>query len=56
MKIVELVIDENDDQAGIDAISVVSEPAIQETFVALNKHEILLKEVDSEKRILMGAA
>ena len=55
-KIVELVIDENDDQAGIDAISVVSEPAIQETFVALNKHEILLKEVDSEKRILMGAA
>jgi len=55
-KIVELVIDENDDQAGIDAISVVSEPAIQENFVALNKHEILLKEVDSEKRILMGAA
>ena len=55
-KIVELVIDENDDQAGIDAISVVSEPAIQENFVALKKQEVLLKEVDSEKRILMGAA
>jgi len=55
-RIVELVIDETDDQAGIDAISVVSEPAIQETFIALNKQEVLLKEVDSEKRILMGAA
>ena len=55
-RIVELVIDETDDQAGIDAISVVSEPAIQESFVALNKQEVLLKEVDSEKRILMGAA
>ena len=55
-RIVELVIDETDDQAGIDAISVVSEPAIQESFIALNKQEVLLKEVDSEKRILMGAA
>ena len=56
MKIVELVIDEADEQSGIEAISVVESPAIEENFVALNKHEILLKEVDSEKRILMGAA
>ena len=55
-KIVELVIDEADEQSGIEAISVVESPAIEENFVALNKHEILLKEVDSEKRILMGAA
>ena len=56
MKIVELVLDLEDDQAGIEAISVVESPAIEENFVALNKHEVLLKEVDSEKRILMGAA
>ena len=56
MKIVELVIDEADEQSGIEAISVVESPAIEENFIALNKHEILLKEVDSEKRILMGAA
>ena len=55
-RIVELVIDENDEQAGIEAISVVSQPAIEESFIALNKHEVLLKEVNSEKRILMGAA
>ena len=56
MKIVELVLDLTDDQAVIEAISVVESPAIEENFVALNKHEVLLKEVDSEKRILMGAA
>jgi len=56
MKIVELVLDLTDEQAGIEAISVVESPAIEENFVALNKHEVLLKEVDSEKRILMGAA
>ena len=56
MKIVELVLDLDDEQSGIEAISVVESPAIEENFVALNKHEILLKEVDSEKRILMGAA
>ena len=56
MKIVELVLDLDDEQSGIEAISVVESPAIEENFVALNKHEILLKEVNSEKRILMGAA
>ena len=56
MKIVELVLDLDDEQSGIEAISVVESPAIEENFIALNKHEILLKEVDSEKRILMGAA
>jgi hypothetical protein len=55
-KIIELVIDENDEMSGIDAVSVVSSPAIEENFIALHKHEIELKEVDTEKRILMGAA
>ena len=55
-KITELVISDENQELAIDAISLVSEPAIQESFVALNKQEGLLKEVDSEKRILMGAA
>lgn len=56
MKIIELIIDETDEQSGIEAISLVEQPAIESNFLALNKHEILLKEIDSEKRILMGAA
>ncbi len=55
-KIIELVIDENDLQTGIHAVSVVHSPAIEENFIALSKHEIELKEVDEEKKILMGAA
>ena len=55
-KIIELVIDENDLQTGIHAVSIVHSPAIEENFIALSKHEIELKEVDSEKKILMGAA
>jgi hypothetical protein len=56
MKIVELVIDDKDKLSGIDAVSVVQSPAIEENFIYLSKHEIELKEVDAEKRILMGAA
>jgi len=48
--------DENDLQTGIHAVSVVHSPAIEENFIALSKHEIELKEVDAEKKILMGAA
>lgn len=55
-KIIELVIDENDLQTGIHAVSVVHSPAIEENFIALAKHELELKEVDTEKKILMGAA
>ena len=56
IKLVELVIDEENDFAGIQAISIVDEPAIEEDFVALKSHEIKLAEVDKEKKILMGAA
>ena len=56
MRIVELIIDEQDEQSGIDAISVVMSPAIESNFIHLSKHEIELKEVDAEKRIIMGAA
>ena len=56
MRIVELIIDEKDLDSGISAVSVVESPAIEENFVALKKHELELKEIDNEKRILMGAA
>ena len=56
MKIIELVIDDKDETSGIDAVSVVSSPAIEENFIALNKHEVELKKIDEEKRLLMGAA
>jgi phage head maturation protease len=56
MEIIELLIDETKIETGINAVSVVESPAIEENFVALNKHEVELKEVDNEKRILMGAA
>lgn len=55
MKIIELILDEEQEYAGIDAISVVEHPAIEEDFVALKSAEIKLAEVDTEKRILMGA-
>jgi len=56
MKIVELILNESDEKAGIDAISVVESPAIEENWIALNKHEIELKTIDEEKKILMGLA
>ena len=55
-RVVELVIDEENEFSGIDAISLVENPAIEEEFVALKKVPLLLKEIDPEKRILMGAA
>lgn len=54
MRIVELIIDE-EQEIGIEAISVVENPAIEEDFVALKSQEFKLAEVDKEKRILLGA-
>jgi hypothetical protein len=54
MNLIELIIDEKDDLSGVDAISVVENPAIQSNFVALKSEEIKLAQVDTEKRILMG--
>lgn len=55
MRIIELILDEEDFEAGIDAISIVESPAIESSFVALKNQEIKLAEVDKERRILMGA-
>tara|TARA_R100000935_G_C2806432_1_gene152915 strand:+ start:129 stop:1028 length:900 start_codon:yes stop_codon:yes gene_type:complete len=56
MDIIELFIDEEDEVSGIEAISVVENPAIESDFIALKNQEFKLAEVDKEKRILMGAA
>ena len=55
MKIIELILDEDEMETGIEAISIVENPAIESDFVALKDQEIKLAEVDAEKRILMGA-
>ena len=54
MKIVELFLDDNED-SGIEAISIVESPAIESDFIALKSDELKLAEVDKEKKILMGA-
>ena len=55
MKIIELVLDEDQEGGGIEAISIVESPAIEEDFVALNSQEIKLAEVSKDKKLLMGA-
>ena len=54
MRIVELILDE-DSVAGIEAISIVENPAIEEDIIALNSQELHLAEVDKDKQILVGA-
>ena len=57
MKIIELILNEEELAHGIDAISIVSAPAIESNFIALNRqHKIEFKTLDSDKRILMGPA
>lgn len=57
MRIIELIIDEEAMLSGIEAISIVDRPAIEEKFIALSKEDkVELAKVDEEKRVLMGAA
>ena len=55
-QIIELIIDEESDIAGIQAIPIVDNPAIEEDFIALKSQEIKLAEVDKDKKIIMGPA
>lgn len=58
MKIIELILDEAQEMMGIEAISIVENPAIEENFLALKAEkveEIKLAEVNKDKKILMGA-
>ena len=56
--IVELVIDEKSEDLSIDAISIVTAPAIEVDFVYFNKQRenLTLAKVDKEKKLLIGAA
>ena len=55
MRIVELVLDEEQEDGGIEAISIVESPAIESDFVALKSQEIKLATLDEDKKILLGA-
>lgn len=57
MKLFELIIDENEEMHGVQALSLVESPAIQSDWVALGDQKpVLLAEVNPDKQILMGAA
>ena len=54
-KLIELIIDETADHFGVDAISVVKFPAIEENFVFFNNDFLSLAKADEEKKQLIGA-
>ena len=56
LDVVELFIDDDNEINGIEAISLVQYPAIEENFVALKQHKIEFKTIDEEKRIIIGLA
>tara|TARA_R110002020_G_scaffold116989_1_gene267679 strand:- start:8034 stop:8633 length:600 start_codon:yes stop_codon:yes gene_type:complete len=55
MRIIELVLDEEQEETGVEAISIVESPAIEEDFIALKKEELKLAEISKDKKLLMGA-
>ena len=57
-RIVELVIDDDSQELAIDAISLVSAPAIEENWVFFGKEKnnLTLAKVDEEKRMLVSPA
>lgn len=56
MKIVELILDEENEQSGVFAISLVDQPAIEENFIMLSKENVEFATVSEERRIVLGAA
>lgn len=55
LETIELFVDDLED-SGIDAISLVEYPAIEENFVALSKQRIEMKTMDEDKRLVVGLA
>jgi hypothetical protein len=58
-RIVELVIQDDNQELAIDAISLVHSPAIEQDFVFMKKKEksnLTLAKVDEEKRIIISPA
>ena len=56
MRIVELILDDDQMAEGISAISIVESPAIESNFIASKNHAVQFATVDTDKRILMGPA
>ena len=54
-KLIELIIDEAAEHFGVDAISVVKFPAIEENFVFFNNDFLSLAKADEEQKQLIGA-
>ena len=54
-KLIELIIDETAQHFGVDAISIVKFPAIEENFVAFNNDFLSLAKIDEEQKQLIGA-
>ena len=56
LKKIELIIDEDADKFGVEAISLVEFPAIEENWVFFNKDQFLtLAKLDEEQKTLVGA-
>ena len=55
MKVVEFIIDENEQDLGVYAISLVEQPAIEEDFMYFSKAKEKFATVDNDERIVMGA-
>jgi hypothetical protein len=56
LETIELFIDEDNIEDGVQAISLVESPAIEENFVALSKHKVEFKTLNEDKRIIVGLA
>ena len=58
MDIVELIIDENNKELAIDAVSLVEYPAIESNWIFMSKdnNKLSLAKVDEDKRLIIGAA
>ena len=55
LETIELFIEE-EGEGGISAISFVEAPAIEENFIALNRHKVEMKTIDNDKRLVIGLA
>ncbi len=54
-KLIELIIDETAEMFGVDAVSLVKFPAIEENFVFFNQDFLSLAKIDEEQKQLVGA-
>lgn len=57
MRLIELVIDEENELNGVDAVSIVGSPATDENWIALKSEEpykFELAQVSADKRLVMG--